>query len=91
MADPVPDSKTPALAAFGMVAIGIVIAAVHGLLHGSIGGGVVAAAGAIPACFGMWKGIQQETQGTLALSVAAVIASLAVGAALIVLRVVHWL
>jgi hypothetical protein len=91
MADPVPDSKTPALAAFGLVVIGIVIAAVQGLTHGSIGGGIVAAAGAIPACFGMWKGIQQETQGTLAISVGAVIVSLGVGGVLIVLRVIHWL
>jgi hypothetical protein len=91
MADPVPDSKTPALAAFALVVIGIVIAAVGGLTHGSIGGGIVAALGAIPACYGMWKGIQQETQGTLALSVGAVIVSLGVGGVLIVLRVIHWL
>jgi hypothetical protein len=91
MADPVPDSKTPALVAYVLVLAGIAIAAVSGLRHGSIAGGVVAAVGAIPACFGMWKGIQQETQGTLALSVGAVIASLAVGGALIVLRVIHWL
>jgi hypothetical protein len=91
MADPVPDSKTPALMAFGLVAIGIVIAAVGGLSNGSIGGGIVAAAGAIPACIGMWKGIQQETQGTLALSVGAVLVSLGVGGVLIVLRVIHWL
>ena len=91
MADPVPDSKTPALAAFALVVIGIVIAAMQGLTHGSIAGGVVAALGAIPACFGMWKGIQQETQGTLAVSVGAVLLTLAVGAVLIVLRVVHWL
>ena len=57
---------------------------------GSILGGLVAAAGAIPACYGMWKGIQQETQGTLALSVTAVLLSLAVGALLIILRVIHW-
>jgi hypothetical protein len=91
MGDPVPDSKTPAMAAFGLVVLGIVIAAIQGLGHGSIAGGVIAGAGAIPACFGMWKGIQQETQGTLAISVAAVLASLAVGALLIVLRVIHWL
>jgi hypothetical protein len=36
----------------------------------------------------MWKGIQQETQGTLALSVAAVLTSLGAGAVLIVLRLV---
>jgi hypothetical protein len=91
MPDPVADTKTPALVAFVMIVIGIAIAAIQGLVHGSIAGGVVAAAGAIPACFGMWKGIQQETQGTLAISVIAVIASLVVGALLIVLRVVSWL
>jgi len=91
MGDPVPDSKTPAMAAFGLVVVGIVIAAVQGLTHGSIAGGIIAAAGAIPACFGMWKGIQQETQGTLAISVAAVLLSLAVGAILIIMRVINWL
>lgn len=91
MGDPVPDSKTPAMAAFGLVVLGLVIAAIQGVSHGSIAGGVLAAAGAIPACFGMWKGIQQETQGTLAISVAAVLLSLAVGAVLIILRVINWL
>ena len=91
MGNPVPDTKTPVIVAFVMVVVGIAIAAVQGLVHGSILGGVIAAAGAIPACFGMWKGIQQETQGTLALSVTAVLVSLAVGAVLIVLRVVSWL
>lgn len=87
---PTPDSKTPVLVAFAFVAIGIVIAALQGISHGSIAGGVIAALGAIPACFGMWKGIQQETQGTLAISVVAVLVALAVGGVLIVLRVIHW-
>jgi hypothetical protein len=65
------------------------LAATNGLLHGSILGGIIAAGGAIPACFGMWKGIQQETQGTLALSVVAVLVALGVGAILIVLGIVH--
>lgn len=92
MGEPVSDTKMPAFVAFGLVVLGIVIAAIgnNGLLHGSIFGGIVAAAGAIPACFGMWKGIQQETQGTLALSVLAVLASLGVGALLIILRIIHW-
>jgi hypothetical protein len=90
MGDPVPDSKTPVFIALAAVAIGIVIAAVQGITHGSILGGVVAALGAIPACFGMWKGIQQETQGTLAMSVGTVLLSLGVAAVLIVLRVIHW-
>ncbi len=91
MGTAVPDSKTPAMAAFGLVVLGLLIAALQGLTHGSIAGGVIAALGAIPACYGMWKGIQQETQGTLAMSVVAVLVSLAVGGILIVLRVVDWL
>jgi hypothetical protein len=90
MGEPVADSKTPAFVAFAMVAIGVAIAAVQGITIGSILGGVIAGSGTIPACFGMWKGIQQETQGTLAISVLAVLVSLAVGALLIILRVVHW-
>ncbi len=92
MGQPVSDSKMPAAVAFGMIVLGIVIAAVGGggLLHGSILGGVLAGAGAIPASFGMWKGIQQDTQGTLGLSVLAVLASLGVAAGLIILRVVSW-
>ena len=86
MGEPATDSKTAAIVAFCLIAI----AAIQGLTKGSIAGGVIAACGAIPACFGMWKGIQQETQGTLALSVIAVLASLAVGGVLIVLRIVHW-
>lgn len=91
MGDPVPDSKTPALVAVALVVLGVVIAAIGGIKHGSVGGGVIAAAGTIPACFGMWKGIQQETQTTLALSVGALLLSLAAGAVLIVLGIVHWL
>ncbi len=91
MGNPVADSKTPALAAVGMVVLGLVIAALQGISHGSIAGGIIAALGAVPACYGMWKGIQQETQGTLAISVGAVLLSLGVGGLLIVLRIIHWL
>jgi len=90
MGTPVADSKTPALVAFGLVVLGIAIAAVQGITHGSILGGIIAACGAGPACFGMWKGIQQETQGTLAMSVGAVLVSLGVGAILILLAIVDW-
>jgi hypothetical protein len=91
MGNPVPDSKTPAFVAYAFVAIGLAIAAVQGFTAGSIAGGIIAAAGAIPACFGMWKGIQQEGQGTLAMSVIAVLIALAVGGVLIALRVIHWI
>ena len=91
MGNAVPDSKTPAFAAFGMVVLGLVIAAIQGSIgHGSIAGGIIAALGAGPACFGMWKGIQQEGQGTLAMSVVAVLVSLGVGGLLILLAIVDW-
>ena len=85
-----PDSKTPALIAVALAVVGLVIAAIGGISHGSIWGGIIAGLGAIPACIGMWKGIQQETQGTLAISVGAALLALGVAAVLIVLRVVHW-
>ena len=91
MGTPVPDSKTPAFVAFAFVAVGLALAAVQGFTTGSIAGGIIAACGAIPACFGMWKGIQQEGQGTLAMSVIAVLVSLAAGGVLIALRVIHWI
>lgn len=92
MANSVPDSKTPAMAAIALAVLGLVIAVVQGgLSHGSMTGGVIAALGAIPACYGMWKGIQQETQGTLAVSVAAMLVALAIGGVLIILRVIYWL
>jgi hypothetical protein len=90
MGTPVADSKTPALVAFGMIVLGLALAAVQGFTRGSILGGLIAAAGAIPACYGMWKGIQQEGQGTLAVSVVAVLASLGAGALLILMRFVDW-
>jgi hypothetical protein len=86
-----PDSKTPAIIALALVAVGVAIAAVQGLVKGSLAGGVIAALGTLPACYGMWKGIQQESQGTLALSVLSVLAAIAVGGVLITLRVIHWI
>lgn len=91
MGNPAPDSKTPAVVAFVMVVAGILLAAAHGLLQGSIVGGLISALGALPACYGMWRGIQQRTQGTLAFSVAALLVALAVGAVLIVLRIISLL
>lgn len=91
MGTPVPDSKTPALVALGLVVLGLAIAAIQGFSHGSILGGLIAASGALPAGYGMWKGIQQETQATLAISVGTCLLALAVGGLLIVLRFVDWL
>jgi hypothetical protein len=88
MANESPDSKMPAFVALGLVALGLVIALALGITGGSFAGGIIAALGAIPACYGMWKGVQQQTQTTLAISVLAVLAALGVGGLLIVLRII---
>ncbi len=90
MSNPVPDSKTPIFVALGLVAVGLVIGAAVGFTGGTILGGLIAAAGAIPAAVGMWKGIQQQTQTTLAMSVGVLLLALGVGGLLIVLRVIDW-
>jgi hypothetical protein len=88
---PVPDSKLPVAVSFALIAVGLVIGLIGGFTEGSIAGGVIALCGVIPAMVGMWKGIQQESQGTLALSVVAVLASLGVGGLLIILRIIDWI
>ncbi len=90
MSNPVPDSKMPALLAFGFAGVGLLIALISGFSTSSIAGGVVAGLGAIPACYGMWKGIQQETQTTLGLSVFALLVDLAVAVLLIVVGGISW-
>jgi hypothetical protein len=89
MANPVPDSKLPAAVAFGLCAVGLVLGLIGGFTHGSYAGGIIAAFGVIPACIGMWKGIQQESQVTLGMSVLAVLMSLGIGAILLILAIVH--
>ena len=81
-------TQTPTIIAFALIAAGLVIGVLSGLGNGSFLGGVIAAGGAVPACIGMWKGIQQDNQGPLALAVAAVVAAIAVGGALIVLAII---
>ena len=91
MAEPVADSKLPVAVSFGLVAVGLIIGLIGGFTKGSWLGGIVAALGVFPAMVGLWKGVQQEHQGTLGLSVVAVLVSLGVGGLLIVLRLVDYL
>jgi hypothetical protein len=89
MAEPVPDSKLPVAISMGMVAVGLIIGLIGGFTHGSWAGGIIAALGVVPAMVGLWKGVQQENQTTLGLSVVAVLVSLGVGGLLLVLALVH--
>jgi len=85
-------AKPALLASMGLVAVGLVIAALTGggLGSGSILGGLIAAGGLVPALYGVWRGMQQETQSGMAASLGVGFLSLAVAAALVLLAVVDW-
>lgn len=76
MGNPTPDNKMPVLVALGFMAIGIILAVILGGGKGMLIGGIVAGIGAGVSCWGMWIGMQQETQGTLGLSILTFLASL---------------
>lgn len=90
MAEPVPDSKLPVAISLGLVAVGLIIGLIGGFTEGSWAGGIIAGLGVLPAMAGLWKGVQQENQTTLGLSVVAVLISLGVGGLLIILRLVDY-
>ena len=86
-----PKVQTPLLVSLGLIAAGVIIAAIGGISGGSILGGIVAALGVVPACWAAWAGMQKETQASLGMALLLVFASLGVGGLLLLLRVVDWL
>jgi hypothetical protein len=83
-------TQAPLLLALALIAAGVIITALGGITSGSVLGGIVAAIGAIPACYAAWLGMQKETQGSLGIALLLVF-SLGVGGVLLLLRVVDWL
>jgi hypothetical protein len=75
----------------GFILFLVIIGLIGGFTEGSWAGGIIAGLGVIPAMIGLWKGVQQENQTTLGLSVVAVLISLGVGGLLIVLKLVDYL
>jgi len=86
-----PNASMPAMAAMAFAMIGLVIGAISGITNGSIGGGIIAAVGIVPACYGMFAGMQQETQSGLLMNIMAFLFATGVAGALILLRFVDWL
>ena len=78
-----PDTKLPVFATLGLAIAGLLIAVLMGMGKGALVGGVIAGLGIIPACYGMWVGMQQETQKSLG-------ASLGVFFYLVMDIVIHW-
>lgn len=80
-------SRLSRLAALACVLAGLLC----GLLGRPIIGAEIAAIGVIPACYGMWMGIQAETQGALLRSILLCLLALGVAALLVVAALLGWL
>ena len=81
-------SRTPSFVALAMIFGALVISAIGGFSEGSLLGAAVALAAVVPAAVGMWKGIQEKTQGGLALSLGVFFLALGVAGVLVVLKVI---
>jgi len=86
-----PSAKTPLFISLACVVVGLILGAIGGIASGSILGGVIAAAGTIPALYAAWKGMQGETQAGLAGALGMVFLSLGAGGLLIVLGIIDWI
>lgn len=88
MSNPSPDSKFPVLVALAFGTVGLILGLVLSSWGGKIAGGAIAACGAIPAAVGMWKGIQQQTQTTLAMAVGALLYALGVAGVMLIWAII---
>ncbi len=87
-----PDTKLPNIAALLCIIIGLLIGLIGGFKSGSIFGAVVAGFGIIPACWGMWAGIQnKESQAGMLYSVLLFLAAVGLAGLMLLLRFVDFL
>ncbi len=84
-------AKMPLLISLAFVGIGLVLGLIGGSAGTLIAGGVIAAAGVIPAAWGAWAGMQGETQAGLSGALGMVFLSLGVGGLLVILGIIDWI
>ena len=90
MGTPVPDSKTPVFVALAAVAVGIVLAAIQGITHGSLAGGIDRRARRDPRVLRHVEGHPAGDPGHARDERDGGVVALGVGGVLIVLRVIYW-
>lgn len=85
------NAMIPLMATLAFVIAGLIIGAIGGFGNGSIAGGLVAGAGIVPACWAIWAGFQQESQGPALFGILLFLFALAASGLMILLRFVDWL
>ena len=84
-------STTPTFVSLALVAAALVVSAIGGFSEGSLVGAALALAAVVPAAIGTWKGMQEETQGSMAFALVALCIALGVAGLLAVLKIVAWI
>lgn len=74
-----------------MSALLAAVAVVLGIVGVPLVGVLAAVAGASVAAFGVWKGMQEETQTRAAISLLLLLGSLGIAGVLLIWRVLKWL
>ena len=69
----------------------LIVGILGGFWRGSLLGGFIALAAAVPAAYGIWKGMQAESQWPTAKHMVALVLALALAGLLFLLRVLAWL
>lgn len=83
--------KAPPVVSIFMVLAGVLIAILGKLGAAAIIGGVIALLGMLPASMGLWTGIQQKTQTTLAFSILMLFVCLGAGILLMAISIFGWI
>lgn len=84
-------SPVPVLMAFTFVALALAVALFEGIGGGSVIGGGLALAAAVPACWGMFAGMQSKGSYLVLYAISLLVAALALAVTLWTLQIVSWL
>ena len=73
----------------GLLVASLVVAMVGGFMSGSVLAALIALAGAAVAGWGVWKGMQAETQTGAAFSIILLLANVGFACLTLLLRIIH--
>ena len=74
-----------------LLAAALGVAILGGIAQGSLLGGFLALAAAVPSAYGVWKGTQAESQWPMAKHMVALVLALVMALVLFLLRALAWL